>query len=118
MNQILTIHKDLYTYTKRNLRLVFMWFVAGVGLGLVTFFFVPDLLEKILDIFKDKFGDEPALNMDLAMGIFLNNLQASAIALVGGLLLGAGPFLVVASNGFILGYVATPVTLLAEGNSF
>ncbi|HYE22504.1 MAG TPA: stage II sporulation protein M [Verrucomicrobiae bacterium] len=118
MSNLVNIYRNLYLDSRRWLRLVFIWFAAGTVIGGLTFFVYQDLLQVIFDIFSDKFGDAPALDFNLVEGIFLNNVQASAIALFGGLLVGLGPFLVVVSNGFILGYILVSVTLLSPESAW
>ncbi len=116
---VIAFYKQILVETKQQLRLVTKWLVIGAVIGGLVFLFNPGLLESILKLFEDRFGPDPSLNFDLAMGIFVNNLQASAIALFGGLILGLGPFFVVITNGFILGFIlvsifAVPINDLAQ----
>jgi stage II sporulation protein M len=107
-------YKQLFSANKHWNQVVLKWFVMGALIGAFVFFWKPDLLSGILNVFEDKFGSQPSLGFDLAIQIFLNNLQVSALALFGGLLLGFGPFLVVVSNGFILGYIITAIVLFSN----
>jgi stage II sporulation protein M len=116
-HKIIQIYRSLLSDNRPWFRKTLIWFGFGAILGGITFFITVDLLSEILGIFEDKFGPSPAFDFNLVMGIFTNNLTASAVALFGGLLLGLGPFVVVVSNGFLLGYIliATPAL---SGQSF
>ncbi len=116
MADLISLYKQHYLDSRRWWRLVLLWFGISVLVGGLTFFVIPDLLDQILQIFEDKFGPEPALDFKLVLDIFFNNLQVSLVAIFGGLLVGLGPFVIVASNGFILGYLIVSVTALTPGN--
>jgi stage II sporulation protein M len=111
--RIINYYKQVYWESGHWLRLVFSWFVMGAILGGLVFFAYPNLLEKIIGVFDEKFGQNPPLDFNLVIGIFLNNLQASAIALFGGLLIGLGPFIVVVTNGFLLGYLLFAIIMIS-----
>jgi stage II sporulation protein M len=110
----ISFYKQLFAENKHWNQVVLKWFLMGAIIGAFVFFLKPNLLSDILNVFEDKFGAEPTLGFSLAIQIFLNNLQVSALALFGGLLLGFGPFLVVMSNGFILGYIITAMVLFSN----
>lgn len=97
--------REFYNQHEKRIKLVLWLFLASMIAGGAAAFYYPDLMEQITDAFADRFGEDPALDFNLAKDIFLQNLMASAIAWLGGIILGIAPFLMVAVNGFILGYV-------------
>ncbi|MDO8591351.1 MAG: stage II sporulation protein M [bacterium] len=88
--------------------------MIGIIAGVITSFAKPDLLKVILDGFQEKFGSDPALDINLVMQIFSQNVIASLIAVFGGLLLGLGSILVVVVNGFLIGFVITSIFSLSQ----
>jgi stage II sporulation protein M len=90
---------------RRWISLVLWLFAISLVLGAITAKYYPGLMDQITEGFAEEFGESPALDYSLAQKIFIQNLTASGIALLGGLLLGIAPFAVVLVNGFLLGYV-------------
>lgn len=83
-----------------------LWlFVAGLVLGAITSFTNPELMTEITKSFAEQFGENPALDYDLAQSIFIRNLTVSLMAWLGGILIGLAPVFIVFVNGLILGYV-------------
>ncbi len=109
MNKIINSYKKIFRENQRWLNATFIWFGVTLVIGVVTFFVKPDLISSIVNVFQDKFGLNPQLNFEFAIGIFKNNLMASLIGLFGGLVLGLGSILVIGLNGFILGFVIVAV---------
>ncbi len=91
--------------------MVLALFAGGFVFGIITAVQYPELMARIVESFGERFGDEPALDINLAKEIFLQNLTATGVAWVGGLLFGLVPIIAVALNGFILGYVATFIAI-------
>lgn len=114
MDRIISFYRSLFSDNRYWFKLVLIWFIVSFGLGLAAYYYYPNMLQDILQIFTDKFGAEPKLNSDLVLAIFLNNVQASAIGLFGGLLLGIGSFFIVVTNGFLIGYVVVSIFSLTE----
>lgn len=106
--------KELFANLRPYLKAVLILFVLSIIIGATTFGLYPEFLIKILDVFKDKFGADPALNFALVLDIFKQNLIASLIGLFGGLLLGLGSILIVSANGFIIGYILAAVLSLGQ----
>lgn len=90
-------------------------FLLAAFLGALTVFIKPDLIEKIVAIFQDKFGPEPARNLGLAKEIFLQNTLATMLALLGGILFGISSFVIIFFNGFLIGFVLLTL-LMVPGN--
>lgn len=111
---IISFYRSLFSQNRYWFKLVLIWFVVSFLLGIAAYYYYPGLLKDILQIFTDKFGTEPALNSNLVFSIFLNNIKASAIGLFGGLLLGLGSFIIVTTNGFLIGYVVVSIFSLSE----
>jgi stage II sporulation protein M len=103
--------KDFIIQQRSRINLVLGLFAAGMTIGALASFVYPEGFEKIVGAFADKFGADPALDQNLALAIFLQNLQASVIAWIGGLAVGLIPAFIVLANGVILGYVITFVAL-------
>lgn len=99
--------KESYVYLRPYAKAVLILFAVSIVIGIVTFGFYPELLIKILNVFKDKFGADPSLNFALVLNIFKQNLIASLIGLFGGVLLGLGSIIFILFNGFIIGYIVT-----------
>ena len=113
MLTVWNFYKNLYTENTPWLKQVTGWFAVSFFAGIAGFFVYPSLFEDILKMFENKFGADPDLDHRLASQIFQQNATASAMALVGGLLLGIGPFLVVVVNGFLIGFVVSSVMALS-----
>jgi stage II sporulation protein M len=92
--------------------LVLQWFLLAMVLGGITFFVRPSLITDILNIYQDKFGDDPARDLHLAQEIFIRNSTVCLIALLGGVLLGISSFIIVFFNGFIIGFVMLTIVAL------
>jgi stage II sporulation protein M len=105
---------NFYVQYKKWIKLVLGLFSVSIIAGAVLAFYYPDLMQHIFDAFAERFGDSPALDTNLAKEIFIQNLTASLIAWLGGLILGIAPFLMVALNGLILGYVVCFVAMSSE----
>ena len=118
MQVLLQFYKNLYQENHNWFKTALFWFVLATVLGVLTFFSYPDLLEELLNVFRDKFGENPALDFNLVWGIFQQNLIVSLIALFGGLLFGIGSVLVLVANGFILGYIVTSLFVINKDNFF
>jgi stage II sporulation protein M len=105
---------EFYNQHEHRIKTVIWLFVLSAIAGGITAFYYPDLMEQISAAFADRFGEAPALDFSLAKEIFLQNLTASAIAWLAGIVVGIAPFLMVAANGFILGYVILYVANVSE----
>ncbi|MBI4363723.1 MAG: stage II sporulation protein M [Candidatus Doudnabacteria bacterium] len=115
MERLVAFYKNLFFENRKWFRRTLIWFVTSLVAGAVVFFIRPQLLEEILRIFEEKFGPNPPLDFNLVLDIFKNNLMVSIIATVGGLLFGIGPFLIVVTNGFLIGFVLLALILGGEG---
>ncbi len=91
-------------------------FGAGFVIGALAGIGTPTLLDNISDAFMQEFGANPGHTVSLAQDIFIRNLTASAIALIGGIIFGIAPFFVLLINGFLLGYVMFAVTAHTSPN--
>ncbi len=116
MQALIQFYKNLTVENRRWLRASFILFIITAILGATAFFSWPGLLEVIIEGLAERFGSDPALDMNLALQIFLQNLMVAAIAIFGGLLFGLLPILVVGVNGFIFGFVLTSVFFIADQN--
>jgi stage II sporulation protein M len=106
--------KKFYNQHEKRIKLVLWLFLGSIIAGGAAAFYYPDLMQQIVAAFADRFGEAPALDYNLAQEIFLQNLMASAIAWLGGLILGILPFFMVLVNGFVLGYVILYVANVSE----
>ena len=106
--------KNFFFENRCWLKFTAIWFAATALIGAVVFFIQPDLLDRIVALFTQKFGASPALDSSLAQQIFNQNAIVCGIALFGGLLLGILPAIIVGVNGFLLGFVA--MAALSIGN--
>lgn len=114
MQRIIFFLRQVINENRKWLKKVIIWFIAGIFLGITVFLIYPQILEEILKAFEEKFGDTSELNFNLVIAIFFNNLKVAVIGLIGGLLFGIGPFLVVVINGFLLGFIGTSVFLAID----
>lgn len=87
-------------------------FLVAIVVGGIAFLSHPGLIDQILGVFTDKFGPEPARDINFARQIFLQNAEASALALFGGILLGLSSVVIVFLNGFIIGFVVVALLSL------
>lgn len=97
--------KEFYNSNQKWVKSVLWLFGLSIIAGGAATFYYPDLFEQITAAFADRFGEAPPLDSNLAQEIFIQNLTASLMAWLGGLLLGFIPVIVVIVNGFILGYI-------------
>jgi len=111
MQKLFNYYRQLLDDNREWLKISAAWFILAALVGSAMVFIKPDLLASIIAGFRDRFGDSPALDMNLAWQIFLQNLTASAVALFGGFFLGLGAVFVVGINGFILGFVVTSILI-------
>ena len=109
MQKIFEYYKKLYSHNREWGKTILNWFILAAVVGFITYFINQTILEKITQNYASLFGSNPALDFHLVIGIFLQNLFVSAIALFGGILLGLAPILVVAVNGFLIGYVLASI---------
>ena len=100
--------KDIeYFYSSKNYFLaavaVFsISFAAGVLISAKN----PGASEKLLEMMKDTYGGITALDpFERMLEIFKNNVRTSFVALMGGLVFGLIPFVIVAVNGTVLGII-------------
>lgn len=106
--------REFYVQHEKRIKLVLWLFCVSAIAGGVTAFYYPELMEMIAAAFADRFGEAPALDFNLAKDIFLQNVTASAIAWLTGIIVGIAPVIMVAANGFILGYVILYVVNVSE----
>jgi len=102
------MQKDIeYFYSSKNYFLaavaVFsISFAAGVLISAKN----PGASEKLLEMMKDTYGGITALDpFERMLEIFKNNVRTSFVALMGGLVFGLIPFVIVAVNGTVLGII-------------
>jgi stage II sporulation protein M len=110
---IIQFYRNYFFELKKWIGRVSVWFLVSIIIGGLAFVIDPGLMDKIIGVFEDKFGETPDLDSALALDIYLNNLQASGLAIAGGLLVGLGPFLAAAINGFLLGYIIVGIPVLS-----
>jgi len=113
---IVDYYLKIYKESRFWLNKALLIFGVSIGLGFVTFFIYPKLLETIIDVFASKFGATPELDANLAMSIFQQNAIATLAALFGGLIFGITSVLIVFVNGFLIGYVIISIFFFSEGN--
>ena|SRR3990167_691407 len=114
MHKIFSYYYNLVVSNKQWLKaittLFFIAVLGGVGVGLIY----SGLIEYIANIFADKFGANPNLDLNLALQIFIQNLVAALIASFGGIILSIIPILTVSTNGFLIGYIITIIIKMDE----
>lgn len=103
---MITLLKNFYNENHRWAKPVVICFLGSLLVGGVLGYTSPEIIQMIQDSFAQEFGQNPALDINLARDIFLQNSQVAGLALIGGLVLGFLPVLIVVSNGLLLGYVA------------
>ena len=100
------MQKDLeYFYSSRK------YFIAAVAVftfsfaaGILISIKNPDASEKLLEMLKDTYGGITALDpFERMLEIFKNNVSTCFMALLGGLVVGIIPFVIVVINGVVLG---------------
>lgn len=87
---------------KKELLITVVLFILGILLGLselIDLSFITQTIKEKFDAFKDFQG------IELFFAIFLNNLQASAIAYYLGLLFAIVPLFIIFANGLIIGLI-------------
>jgi stage II sporulation protein M len=99
--------KEFYQLNRHRVNFVLGLFAIGIFIGAVASFVYPQGVIRILEMFQDRFGAEPELNAQFAFEIFKQNLRASLLSWLGGVILGIAPALTILTNGFILGYLPT-----------
>ncbi|MBX4204969.1 MAG: stage II sporulation protein M [Candidatus Doudnabacteria bacterium] len=115
---MVTILSDYYNDNRKWILLVAKWFLAAMAVGGIAFFIKPNLVDSILGIFQNKYGDQPVRDINFAKEIFLQNSLACLIALVGGIIFGISSVLTVFFNGFIIGFVIMLLVTSLSGNPF
>ncbi len=100
------MQKDIeYFYSSRK------YFIAAVAVFTISFAVGilisvknPDASEKLLEMLKDTYGGITALDpFGRMLEIFKNNVSTCFIALLGGLVIGIIPLVIVVINGAVLG---------------
>ena len=107
---------DLYNDNREWFSFAGKLFLFACVIGALAFLVWPGLIGEIAKIFQSKFGDKPPADLTLAREIFTQNLIASLIAMLGGVVLGITAFVVIFFNGFIVGYVVLNLLAL-KGNA-
>ncbi len=107
MQRFIQTYKDLFQQNRNWFVMVWNWFILAAFVGGAVAVVRPELIQTIASSFAERFGQSPALDINLSMQIFLQNITASLVALFGGLVLGLGSVLVVIVNGFLIGFVIT-----------
>lgn len=113
------INKYIYENLKKSLKEVYaiktyIWisFMLFIISGLVGFllpiFFVDEILKFIEELVKKTIGLSP---VNLISFIISNNIEASFIALLFGIILGIFPIITSIVNGYVLGFVANKAVL-------
>lgn len=111
--------KDMYKssldYLKKSKNFIFISFVFL----LISFFFgliFPLFFKEQIFIFLDKIAKQIlGLNsLEIVLFIFKNNVQASFLALILGVLFGIFPLVMIIINGYLMGFVLH-YSILAEG---
>jgi stage II sporulation protein M len=113
MQRFIQSYRDLFEQNRVWIRMIWNWFILAAFVGGVVAVVKPEFLQSIAASFAERFGANPALDINLAMQILLQNITASLVALFGGLLLGLGSILVVVVNGFLIGFIIS--SLLFSG---
>ncbi|HEX9503091.1 MAG TPA: stage II sporulation protein M [Patescibacteria group bacterium] len=107
MQNLINYYRFLFKDNAQWFKVVLVWFIVTALAGAITFVYYPSLVGKIIAGFQEKFGRSPALDINLALQIFIQNVIASGVALFGGIVLGLGSLFIVAVNGFLIGYIIT-----------
>ncbi|OGE86155.1 MAG: hypothetical protein A3J48_00865 [Candidatus Doudnabacteria bacterium RIFCSPHIGHO2_02_FULL_46_11] len=111
----------IFSFYKDELKNNWVW-IKRAALTFLVFIFIgglvhmaaPQFIEQIVKTLADKIGGDFTPSSSLAGKIFINNLNATVLAIIGGVILGVIPLLVMAINGFLVGYILA--YLLAESN--
>lgn len=112
MSRIIRAYGTLFSTNSRWLQAAGLAFLICTGIGVLGFFAYPQLLESIIGLIGSKVGE--AEGPELVRTLFATNLTACLLALFGGLFIGLGSLAVIATNGFLLGFVVASVLSLAE----
>jgi stage II sporulation protein M len=112
MEQLIQTYRRLFADNREWFLGAVKWFVAAAVVGVFVFLYNPSFLDVIVSSLEQRFGANPALDIHLALQIFLQNVVASAIALFGGLVFGLGSLLAIGVNGFLLGYVVASLVFI------
>ena len=107
MQPTLQVLKIYYLDNLPWFKKVLVIFGVGIALGVLVAMVYPQLMDRILEVFEDRFGQELETDFGLAMEIFKQNVTASLISLAAGLFFGIGAVLAMLINGFILGFIVT-----------
>lgn len=82
-------------------------FCVGMISGGGTYAIVPDMHEKIANMFENIIGDSFTFDISMVMKIFINNTTAALMMIFGGMVFGVIPFFAILFNGWVIGYVIT-----------
>ncbi|MBX4187718.1 MAG: stage II sporulation protein M [Candidatus Doudnabacteria bacterium] len=107
-------YRDFKVIHGKWVRFAVIVFAIGIVVGAGIASVYPELMETITEGFQTRFGENPALDLNLAEDIFLQNLMVATVAWIGGLFLGTVSVFVVLANGIILGYVIAYVSINSE----
>lgn len=105
--KITTFYKQFFLQNKSWFLVSALWFFICTLLGVVAFLVYPDFLTIIIQVLRDKVGDESGFR--LVQVIFTTNVIASMLALIGGIIVGLPSLIVLTTNGLLLGYVTCAV---------
>ena len=116
-------YRDVLRHNVSWLRLTILmalaWFLAGLVLAVVN----PSLLETLISWLEEFFGEvlgEEGLQTDFetVWDIVRNNIEAAGVVLLGGVVLGILPFVSIATNFFILGFLLGSAVGLSGAGGF
>src|SRR5258708_31524901 len=79
MQNLINYYRFLFKDNAQWFKVVLVWFIVTALAGAITFVYYPSLVGKIIAGFQEKFGRSPALDINLALQIFIQNVIASGV---------------------------------------
>jgi len=103
-----------WNYLKESKNFIYFSILAFFLFALVGFFFpAPEAVaNKIIELFKDILSKTEGLSgFELIIFIFKNNIQASLLGLVFGIVFGIYPIFAIIFNGYVVGFAGKLATI-------
>ena len=96
-----------------------MWGALWLAIGFLTAIARPELTEKLLEflekVYREILGEDLGISFSTVIEIFKNNVEVALIGMFLGIIFGIVPFLSLALNFFILGFLTGIFAFSHEG---
>lgn len=110
-------YKSIILSNKRWIAITVAGFILAIFAGVGGYYLFPSLIEKFVEFFQNLVGTSQPGNSQLVWIIYRQNVTSCLVALFGGIVFGIAPIIILAVNGFMIGYVVTFIAKFFPGSA-